>query len=468
MRLRGLVVFLLAGCADPKLPDQVIEGRHVRYHYWADMGAPCPEAIEQMDRFIELLAAKVKRPPPLGYRVDYYRVRDAEAVREYCVPKAASCAFENKVYSTEWTFDHELAHAFLNHFANPPLLFLEGAAMMFECGPARWSGVPIAKVDLEPLIDDDAWGNALSETNHLAAGAFSRWLVDRHGLEAFIRFYETAEYKSSRAQVNAKFRAAFGVELSDALAEWHAGPVARDGEFCLPVEDLCDAEPEFRLDTAATKQSVTSEVTCVKRVSVFEVDDVPVTRVRFTASEPDRILKVRPCDPSGSAGQQLNHTFFGAGTTNLRDGKWIDSWSTLRPGRYSLSLENTKLSYPRSVSSPPGGTASIEVEAHGPVISDSCSAQPIPVPDDSWTMHFSLGGDGGVLQLVPASERRIVGVYGRFAEGSLCSGCVSPTACVSVKPGDGYPGFLRGPTILRLQPQDDAGLFVELVLEPPS
>ena len=62
----GIALTLLAtGCGPPPVPDRMFEGRWVRYHYWADEGPPCGEAVAQMDRFVELLGAYFQRPPPV-------------------------------------------------------------------------------------------------------------------------------------------------------------------------------------------------------------------------------------------------------------------------------------------------------------------------------------------------------------------------------------------------------------------
>ena len=472
MRVRWILVVLFAGCADPKLPDQLVEGKHVRYHYWKDMGPPCPEALAQMDRFIEQLSAKVNRPAPADFRVDYYRVRDADAVQERCNnPRVDACAIANTVFTTEWTLDHEVVHAFLNREETPPSIFAEGAAVMFGCGPARFVGEPRIAVDLEPFVDNDEWSSRPTAWSYSAAGAFSKWLVDRHGLETFMQFYESTPYRSTRDEMNAKFRAAFGVELSDALAEWKAEPIGREGEFCLPVEDACDGAPDLAANAPETSARLTSPVTCVDRVSILDVG-APVTRLRFTASQTDRVFKLRPCDSTGSRGGQFGHQFSPGGLT---EGKWNDLWWMLRPGRYSVTVEATKLAFPRAVRSEPGGTASIEMEGHGPVFGDSCSLEAITVPDDSWGVRFTTdngiaaGGDAGVLRFDFASERRLTGISGvgiGLSFTQMCSTCViPPDACTRVDFGTSQPWTLRGPRSFHFERREENFSFT-LGLDP--
>lgn len=467
-----LLLATVLGACSPALPDQVVKGRWVRYHYWADQGAPCPEAVEQIDRLVDQLAIRFERPPPADFRIDYYRVRNLGEVRAHCRPSVTACAPGNTVFSTAWTHDHEITHAFLSRLGRPPDLFAEGIAVAMGCGPARWVGDELEPVDLEPLVDNSTWLKGVGwEVNYPVAGSFTRWLIVGHGMSAFLRFYESTPYEASRSQVEAHFRDAFGVELSDALTQWRDGSPSRDGEYCMPLDDKCDAQPDVVADGSTSAQTVS----CVDRVSVLEVGAAPVTQLRFTAERKGRSVNIRPCDATGSPPYKLVFAEFNLGLSTAIEGRWTELWVTLKPGRYSLTVERTWDGLSEEPVAPPGGSASVQASGHPEVFETTCPVEPITITDDTWSLAFlkhdpAVDPDGGVLLLRPQSDRRFkLLARGLAGPASACSNCSSlPTSCKSIAPGSSFLESLQGPTSLRLQPQADAGaLFVQLLLEGP-
>lgn len=465
-----LAAIILMGCGPP-LPDQLLEGRWVRYHYWADQGSPCPEALEEMDRFVDQLANKTGRRPPAGFRIDYYRLKTVRDVRALCQPHASACVRGTNVYSTTLIQDHELTHAFLSRLGQPPLMFTEGIAVSFGCGAARYVGAPLPPVELAPLLDNDAWSEELSLQNYQAAGGFVRWLVERHGLEAFLRFYETTPSGVTRAQLDGHFREIFGVELADALSQWGELPAARDGEFCMPLEDKCDREPDFSVTGLPSGSASSANVSCVEQVSVLEVGAVPMTRLRFIAEQEGRRLRLRPCSASGTPEQQLLYLYSNTGSTRAMEGRWTELWATLKPGRYSLTVD--AIPTLQGVT-PLGGSASIEVSAQPSAFGQTCAAGPIVIGDDTWSIAFlhdgPLGADA-VVHLNPRSDRKLAGLFGSgFIDPvSLCTGCETPTACQPINAGEFNFGWLRTPTTsARLTAGAGGGpTFLKLVLEYP-
>lgn len=463
----SLALVVATGCG-PALPDQLVEGRWVRYHYWADEGPPCAEATDEIDRFVDLLSAKLQRLPPADFRVEYYKLRerdDGELMR-LCGGLAATCAAGNSVYSDRWTHDHEVAHAVASRIGQPPLLFAEGLGVVFGCGAARYVGDPLEPVDLAPLADERKWSQASSFQNQLAAADFTRSLIDRHGLEAFVRFYESTPHATFGAALDQKLTEAFGVDLQRALAQWQAEPRRRDGEFCLALDDLCDATPELDLASIGGSARFDTPVTCVDRAAVVQVGPSPEARIRFTADQPGRALRLRPCDATGTPSVSLDN-----GQSTAVAGRWAELWTPLEPGRYSFTVQRIAKS-DDTVLAGPGGNASFDVSLQSAPLGQTCSVDALSIPDDTWKVVFANpfgSADAGLVLLRPESDRSgVVFASNLSARLAWCVGCVPGTRCqVTDSFSDLFLG-VNSPKSLKIPAATPgAPSFVGLLLDAP-
>lgn len=457
----AMALLVLASCSPP-LPYRFVDGTHVRYHYWADQGAPCAAAIGEMDAFIAGLAAKVGEPLPRGFRVDYYRLRDAAEVGQFCPGRFEACTDGRRVFTRRLTTDHELTHAVLNSLGQPPTLFAEGVAVSFGCGRARWVGEPLEPVDLAVFIDNQAWPARSTEATYESAGSFVHGLIARHGLSSFISFSKATPATASREQVDASFRAAFNEELSDALAQWAAQP-HRLGESCEPLDDLCEHAGQL-----IAPANTSFEVSCVSQVTSLEVPATSqATRLRFTADQEGRSLLIRPCTAAQSESQELAFAYQNIGSTLAMSGKWTELWATLKPGRYSL-ITVRRDAFEQET--PIGGNARIEVSEQQAPFGGDCSVPVVPLADDTWTLALfdDRSPQNGVAVIAPRTNRQLAGFFGSGFDGvaRVCTGCgSSASGCRDLAAGSTERDTIQAPTSLSVSRAGAAGVFVKLVLE---
>lgn len=454
----------------PALPDKIVEGRWVRYRYWSDDGPPCPEAVQQIDRFVEQVSARLGRP---SARIDYFKLRslaELQKVPQCAIPHAGGCAIDGTVYAITWTQDHEVTHAVASRLGYPPQLFVEGLAVVNGCGPARFSGAPLDEVDLAALVDNTAWAKELSWPTYLQAAAFTRFLIDRGGQAAFNGFYEATAHGADSATLDARMTAAFGLTVAEALAEWRAGPAPREGEACLPFDDVCEGAADLALTSVGASGQFEGTVSCVDLVAGLEVGPVPTVRLRFGAEQDGRALSFRPCDRTGSAAR--NFVYSPSMVSGL-SGRFIDWWAPLSPGRYSLTVSRTPLPLTQlDTQAPVGGSAIVSGSAHPAPWAASCTSDPVPVGDDTGILLLNFNAsDAGVVRLAPGKDRPVDSLFtsALAVPPWLCGGCGPPPGGCTQLVNPSTPGArLLGASSLWLQPESGAASFsIELVLGPP-
>lgn len=135
-----------------------------------------------------------------------------------CGEDSSACAFENDrvAYSTLIPMEHEVVHLELAA-SRPPPLFSEGAAEMF--GSIR-SSFGADAVDVEPQLTSPAG----SDAEYASAGRFSRFIVDRYGLETYFEAYDRLHGADGFEDTDIAVQEVLGVELSSLFDEFDAYP----------------------------------------------------------------------------------------------------------------------------------------------------------------------------------------------------------------------------------------------------
>lgn len=231
---------LLPGCGGPSSPlDELpvrFETAHFRYHASAARWI-CPRLADWFEQDYASRTSWLGAPLESGDKIDYYLLPDLTAVGEVCgQPHGAipsGCVVNRTVYSWQAFHPHELVHAYAGLLGadGPPLFFNEGLAVMLGGG----AGGPIDRsVDVESLVETAAY-REVEEPAFTAlygpAGAFSRFLLDRHGRSAYLAFYTSVPKAASGTEIRARFQAAFSESLEDALAAWRAGPEVTEDDI---------------------------------------------------------------------------------------------------------------------------------------------------------------------------------------------------------------------------------------------
>lgn len=223
------VSLLLFACNE--LPDVTAVGVHVEIA--ADPGRePCGGTVAHMDAFVARLSAALSLQPPTGAdRFRFYWLENDEFYdRSDCPDIAGACAWTVESYSRSLPLDHELVHNVSYALGYPRPIFVEGLAVAFEglgdeFAPLSFNpafDAPLPDLDLHDVLNAPTSDRLIELGAYPLAGAFTAFLIRRHGLDAFGRAYASIGRHDGPARIDAVFRDEFGVSLEDAIAEFEA------------------------------------------------------------------------------------------------------------------------------------------------------------------------------------------------------------------------------------------------------
>jgi hypothetical protein len=242
-RTLAVSVLALAPACLADLPDVVLEGARVDFVYDASL-EPCGDVVGHMDRFVEL-AAQHLGIALADHRFTFRWFPDARFLTDSgCTELAKGCAYVGEAHARVAPIDHELVHL-LSFVADggdrPNSFFIEGLAVALELPdkPSR---------DVSPVGDEDVLASMivpkLDGEYYPLAGAFTRFVIDRHGMDAYMRFYVAMEWGAALPDIEAAYREAFGEELRDAVAIFDAERrECTAGKFRFKLRECAD-EPQ--------------------------------------------------------------------------------------------------------------------------------------------------------------------------------------------------------------------------------
>jgi hypothetical protein len=217
MRAGWLVIAAGLGC---ELPEVIAVGTHVEVA--ADPGYElCGGTIAHMDAFIAATAAEFGVAAPRGNgRIPYFGVDEGYVDRTGCPWFSSGCESSGRIYSRSAPLDHEFVHA-LDDVGRAPPFFGEGLAVAYggiDEGheiDLRWFSV------YETLTVRES-----REVNYAVAGAFTWFLVERHGIADVLRVADELPRRISVSRVEESFREILGVALDESVAEFEAAVAA--------------------------------------------------------------------------------------------------------------------------------------------------------------------------------------------------------------------------------------------------
>lgn len=251
----------------------------------------------------------------------------------------------NTVHSTSFVLDHEIVHAVVGSFADPPPFFSEGAA---EALRRR------RLVSVQPPAPLANFERSTPELDYGSAGLFMRWLWERYGAEPFIALLE-----DSRAPLEA-FEALYGLtpEAAEALffeeLPYSYPPLIDCEHPALPEVESGRWSESLALD--CSRDDVRGGDGAYAIARHFTVADAGSYAVNFVGSSAtisrcaDEILETAPedGDPAWGDVPPTNSTMPGGYFRAVEGGDAL----TLVPGRYMLVVVGE-----------PSATVSLSVEA---------------------------------------------------------------------------------------------------------
>lgn len=183
--------------------------------------------VERSEAFLGRLAT-VFGPAPAGVRVAYYRHPSSAAVREQTGIEALGVTDieAGRIDSALPFHPHELVHAVAGRLGRAPVLFEEGLAVALTSG-GRWGGRDLDGVARAALASGvrlemflDAFAEQDPEVGYPLAGSFVAYLLDTHGIDAFLAFLAEGGAGPTRCEI--AFRRAFGRSVANASIGWRA------------------------------------------------------------------------------------------------------------------------------------------------------------------------------------------------------------------------------------------------------
>lgn len=320
-RLRLLLAALVVACA-PETPhsqsrvDLVVE--------W-DLGEPCLGSALHLDRFVERVFEFLGEDPgefeiPVVYATTA-SCKQSDELGCYAPAERRAYVFDEADLRPLSVSRHELTHAVVYRVWG-------AGARFFEEGLAEaLTRKKLVNHEWSPRVAPVADALALSEVDDENAATFTRYLIDRGGLDAFRRVYRGSRGKT-RDEIIALVESVYGVAFAELEADYLAGP-----SECTYQLDLCDprdatpVDPAVPWSTSIVASCLSPEFHGVQSMATaIHVDITAAGRVRVRL-EYDGIgaphVELIRC---GDCGQQS--------VQRVRDGEEID----LAPGLHTFEV----------------------------------------------------------------------------------------------------------------------------------
>lgn len=217
-RRTSVLALAFAACVD--LPEPTHHGAHVVIA--AEPGYElCGGSLAHMDAFVAALSTELSLAPPTGDDRFTFYLLDADELHErhICPVEAAACASNGNSFNPFAPLNHELVHNVAEPLGDPLPLFSEGLAVAFE-GLADVAPEAGGRsfLPIRDLVGLTTGVQLIRAGGYSTAGAFTTYLVRRHGLDAYLRLYSAVGPLETARGVDDLFREEFGVSLDDSVA----------------------------------------------------------------------------------------------------------------------------------------------------------------------------------------------------------------------------------------------------------
>jgi hypothetical protein len=204
-----------------------------------------------------------------------------------------ACAFPRSdvIYSSVIPAEHELVHIELEGW--PPSLVREGAAEVF-------GSMDHFNLVNEPSIEVLADERQILRPDYQAAGRFSRFIIDRFGLDAYLDLYVGLDGVEGRSAVEAGVAEVLGVGLSSLVEDFDEQRTC-DLDRWRFYDVECSVLPLTPWQDA-DHWSTTVDLTCDAPDVIGPRDDIVWARRALYIAESDRyVMSVESDDPSAVA-----------------------------------------------------------------------------------------------------------------------------------------------------------------------
>lgn len=208
--LRRLGVLCLAAALGCSEADIVHEGEHVTLVVDPAVEA-CGDMVGHMDRFVATLAGYLGVSLAEEHFDFIWYSEERFTAEANCGYYGDWCTDGAVIRSTVAPLDQALARLIMGRLGAPPPFFLEGAMVAFasESYYVYGSGYP-GYGDVQQTL-------AVGAVDPALGGAFTRFLIDRHGLAAYLAFYARVRERDYLPEIEAVHAAQFGESMTETI-----------------------------------------------------------------------------------------------------------------------------------------------------------------------------------------------------------------------------------------------------------
>lgn len=210
------------------IPWREIDDKYVKYYYLE--GSPFPEgAIDRENEFVESCVKKLKLE--VENKVAYYYYPNEQRYQEILgVKRGHERALWKKqeLHTTKTYDDHEMIHLLLAPLGYPPFGLAEGA-VFYVLGSLDGKDLHMISKQLltakrlpalYTMIKDDDM-NEYGMSNVVPGWAsFSIWLIERQGVDKFMKLYVATNEVDEAATFKAHFKDVYGKDFEETDREW--------------------------------------------------------------------------------------------------------------------------------------------------------------------------------------------------------------------------------------------------------
>jgi hypothetical protein len=270
-------------------------------------------------------------------RHTFYWLSPEEFEASPCGADAVACAFPRSdvIYSSYVPAEHELVHAELEGW--PLSLLREGAAEVFGCT----DHIDIVSA---PPIEWMADERQIPGVGYQTAGRFSRFLIDRFGIDAYLDLYTGLDADAGREGLAAGMADILEADLSSVVADFEQQRACRQEAWrfydvecsALPLEPWQDADHwSATVDLACDAPDVIGprfETVWTRRA--LHVPETDRYTMSIESDDPSAVVTIFSCNATCGRADESTVVMIPAATIDYPTTLVLD------PGRHWLRIEH--------------------------------------------------------------------------------------------------------------------------------
>lgn len=214
---------------EPPVPWRKVETKYADFYYFDEK----PLTSEEIDRESDFLAKVVKTYDlKVEEKISYYYYPSEEKFKEilgFGSGRTHSRIRKNELHTTRPYDDHEVIHMLMEDLGTPPFGILEGSVFYLL---GSWEGGRDIHMMTKQLLTEQRLPGLYQIVPQKAMddigfsitvcgwASFSMWLIDRQGLDKFMKLYRETDGIQDVGPFSAHFKDVYGRDFQEMDREW--------------------------------------------------------------------------------------------------------------------------------------------------------------------------------------------------------------------------------------------------------